>query len=277
MGLEVLDAVDMGGTWTVTRDGDTEPPAPPKPDASTTSSKLAERPPATPVPAHPPNPVAPAPSTELVAPPPRPTTAARSPGSGRDGGGRWLIAAAIVVGLAVAVPLAVGAGTLAYRVTNAPPPLVGSAPPVPRAGSTSGIYLADASSTRIEAAAGSRGLQCGTPPQSVGMGATGLERVCQRVSGRRVVTVAMAGRDSGHLVAVTAGVGGEPPDEPADLALLTAIIDATVAGRDDAAADEWLSAHFDQSGDSQSVVNGVLLRLTVHDPVRTLAIVRAPG
>jgi hypothetical protein len=260
MGLEVLDAVDAGGTWTVPGHGDTAPPAPPKPAAPTTSSMLAERP-ARPMPA--PNPVAPVPPVVVA----RPPAAADPVGSGRPGGGRWLIAAAIVVGLAVAVPLAVGAGTFAYRVTNAP---------MPRAGSAPSRYLADASSTRVEAAAVSRGLQCGTPPQDVGLG-TALVRVCQRVSGRRVASVAMGGRDPGHLIVVTASVGGEPADEPTDLALLQAIVDTTVARRDAAADNAWLSAHFDQSGDSQTIANGVLLRLTVHDPVRSLAIVRAPG
>ena len=84
----------------------------------------------------------------------------------------------------------------------------------------------------------------------------------------------MVGNDSGHLVAVS-GVSGEPADEPTALAFLQAIIDATVARRDAGADDAWLSAHFDQSGDSQTVVNGVSLRLTVHDPVRSLVIVPA--
>jgi hypothetical protein len=190
-------------------------------------------------------------------------------GTGRSGGGRWLIAAVIVAGVAVAVPLAIAAGAFAYRVTNAP---------VARAGSAPVRYLADASSRRIEAAAVSRGLRCATPPQSVG--GTAPVRICQRApgvgaaSGVGAATVAMVGNDSGHLVAVS-GVSGEPADEPTALAFLQAIIDATVARRDAGADDAWLSAHFDQSGDSQTVVNGVSLRLTVHDPVRSLVIVPA--
>jgi hypothetical protein len=252
MGLEVLEAVDVGGTWTVTGEDDAPRPPPPKPAAPTTSSELAERPPMpAPAPAPPPNPVRATPPSKVAAPP---------------GSGRWLIAGAIVAGVALAVPLAVAAGTFVYRVTNAP---------VPPAGTAHVRYLAGASSTRIEAAAASRGLRCGTPPQSVGSGGAAPVRVCQRVSGGRVASVAIA-TYAGHLVAVTAGVGGRPPDESNDLALLQAIIDATVARGDAGRDDAWLSAHFDQSGDSQTVVNGVMLRLMVRDAVRSFVIVPAP-
>src|SRR5215471_18472671 len=90
MGLDVLDAVDVGGTWTVTGDGDTAPPPSLEPTAPapTTSATLAERPP-TPMPAQP--------------PPPNPVTATLpSKPAAPSGTGRWLIAAAIVAGLALA-------------------------------------------------------------------------------------------------------------------------------------------------------------------------------
>lgn len=251
LGLEVLDAVDVGGTWTVAGDDDRQPP-PPEPAAPATSSTLAERPPAPmPAPASPPDPVRAKPASRAAAPP---------------GRGRWLIAAAIVAGVALAVPLAVAAGIFVYRVTNAP---------APSAGTAHVRFLADASSTRIEAAAMSRGLRCGTPTQSVGSGATAPVRVCQRASGGRVASVSVA-RFAGHVIAVTAGIGGRPADEPTDLALLRAITDATVARGDAARDDAWLSAHIDQSGDSQTVVDGVMLKLTVGESVRSFVIVPAP-
>jgi hypothetical protein len=84
--------------------------------------------------------------------------------------------------------------------------------------------------------------------------------------------------DSGHLLAVSTGLssaGAAPADEPTDLAFLQAITGATVARRDAAADDAWLRAHFDQTGDSQTVVNGVSMRLTVNDSFRSLVIMPA--
>src|SRR5262249_11798848 len=116
---------------------------------------------------------------------------------------------------------------------------------------------------------------CGTPQQSVSSTGTAPVRVCQRTAGGRVASVAIAGF-AGHVVAVSAGIGGGQPDEPADLALLRTIIGATVARGDAARDDAWLGAHFDQPGDSQTVVNGVMLRLTVRDSVRSFVLVPAP-
>jgi hypothetical protein len=260
MGLEVLEAVDVGGTWTVTGDGDAAPPPPPKPAEPPPSSKLAERPPAPmPAPPPPPNPVTPPAPVKATVPP---------TGSSPRRIGRWLIAAAFVAGVAVAVPLAVAAANFAHRVPNAPVPVV--------AGSVPARYLAGTSSARVEAAAVSRGLRCSTPPQSVGSSATTSVRVCQRVSGGWVASVAIAGQDASHLVAVTAGVSRGPAEEATDLALLEAIVDAAVARRSAAADDTWLSAHFDRAGDNQTVVNGVLLRLMVQDTIRSLVIIPAP-
>jgi hypothetical protein len=185
---------------------------------------------------------------------------------GRPGSGRWLVAAVIVVGVAVTLPLAIAAGAVAYRLSRTP---------VPRAEPARGHYLADASSTRIEAAATSRGLRCGPPPLSIGFGGAPPVRVCQRASGVGVASVAVVEADSDHVAAVTADAGGGPADDPANLALLQAIIGAAVAGDDAAADDAWLTAHFDQSGMSQTVVNGVSLRLTVRGTFRSLVIVPA--
>ena len=257
MGQRVLDAVDVGGTWTVTGSAGTAPQPRPKPAAPTTSSRIAER-----TSAQRPNVVTPAPPSMSAVPQPR------SKPAWRAGSGRWLIAALIVAG--VAVPLAIGAGTFAYRIANAPVQRVGAAPV---------RYLAAANSTRIEAAAVSRGLRCATPPQTVG--GTAQVRICQRApglgaaSGVGVGSVAIVGNDSRHLLAVSAAISVGPANEPTDLALLQAIIDATVARRDAAADDAWLSAHFDQSGSSQTVANGVSLRLTVRDSFRSLVIVPA--
>lgn len=184
-------------------------------------------------------------------------SATASPGTGA----RWLVAAVIVMVVASSLPLALGAAVFAARaIHNAAP---GAAPPFRS-------YLMDASVTGIEAAARSHGLQCGTTV-SIGFGAS--VHVCQRMARGEVMSVHLIGPDASRVAVVSADVLGlRPADGPAALALFQAVVGAAVAGADASADAEWLSAHFDQVGTSQTSVDGVTLRLTATGSNRSLSV-----
>ena len=183
----------------------------------------------------------------------------RRPGTG----GRWLLAALIVVVVALTLPLGVTAVLLASRISHIPVPR-GSPPPMP--------YLADASETGIELAATSHGLRCQSA-RTIGFGHTPMIRDCQRMSDAGVMSVQTIGRDASHVSVVTATVvGPRPGDEAAGLALFQAVLTAAVAGVDGPADSAWLSTYFDEPGTSQTTVDGVTLRLLVSGPQRTLVV-----
>jgi hypothetical protein len=191
-----------------------------------------------------------------------------APSTGPGTGGPWLLVFLIVVAVAVSSSLGVGAVVIASRVGHIAPP--GPPPSTP--------YLPDASCTGIEAAATSHGLRCGAPQGPFGFGPVPTIRVCQRRSGTEVLTVQTIGPDAGHIGVVTASVlAPRPADGQAALALLEAVVSASVAGTDAASDTAWLSAHFDQSGTSETTVDGVMLRLTVTGPQRSLIVEPAPS
>jgi hypothetical protein len=167
---------------------------------------------------------------------PSPAEASRGPGTG----GRWLLAALIVVAVAVAVPIGATEVVIASRIGHLRLP-VGQPPPLPA--------LPDASQSGIELAATSRGFRCMTL-QSVDFGfPVPTVRVCRRMTGGEILTVQTIGSDPSHVSLVSANVVGlRPGDEAATLALF----------QDSA----WLSTNFDQAGTTETVVDGVTLRLT---------------
>ncbi|MBO0687528.1 MAG: hypothetical protein J2P45_30635 [Candidatus Dormibacteraeota bacterium] len=183
---------------------------------------------------------------------------------GRRGVPRWLIAAIVAVGLLVAAAPAVAAAVIANLSAHLPPP---SPPP--------GHYLAATSEGRIEQAATAQGLRCGSP-QSIRFGPAPESRDCERGSATGVVSVQTTFFDARHVVAINADAVGQ---ESASVAFLQSIIDATLPAGDAATADAWLRGHFDQSGTSSTVVNGVGLRLVASGPSRMLVITPAsdPG
>jgi hypothetical protein len=186
-----------------------------------------------------------------------------APSRGPGSGSRWLLAALIVLVLALTVPLGVTAVLVASRIGHVPQP-PGPPPSMP--------YLADASETGIELAATSHGLRCESPPM-VGFGRRPAIRACHGAAASEVMSVQTIGDDAGHVSVVSANVVGlRPGDEAAALALLQAVVSATVAGPDGAADSTWLSAHFDQAGTSRTTVDGVTLRLMVSGPQRTLIV-----
>ena len=174
----------------------------------------------------------------------------------------WLVVAAVVVIGATLMALVAVAAVVALRASRS------LAPP---AGPASGHYLAAASVSGIEGAATSHGLRCGTA-LAVGVGAPSIH-TCQGMSGGELRSVEMIGPDTGHVSVVTADVlRMRPADEPAALDLLQAVVAAAVPGEDAADAASWVRAHFDQQGPSQTVVDGVVLRLTVTSSVRSLVV-----
>jgi hypothetical protein len=172
-----------------------------------------------------------------------------------------LLVVLILLAVAVAVPLGVGAVLIASRVGHISPP--GPPPSMP--------YLPDASQTGIERAATLHGLRCGAPQAAFGFGPVTTIRVCRRTSATGMMFVQTIGPDASHIGVVTADtVATRPADEPAALALLQDVISASVASPDAAADSSWLSAHFHEPGTSETTVDGVTLRLRVSGLDRSL-------
>lgn len=187
--------------------------------------------------------------------------ASRGPGTG----GRWLIAAVIVIIAATAVPLALtAAAAIALRAGHVSPPR-GLPPP-------SAPYLADASETGIELAVTSQGLQCGTPPVHFGFGRTPTIRTCHRSIRGEVLTVDVIGSDDRVTVVHAGAVDLGPGDDSAALALFKAVVTAAVAGPDGAADAGWVTAHFGQPGTSRTTVGGVALQMTLNGSARSLIV-----
>jgi hypothetical protein len=83
----------------------------------------------------------------------------------------------------------------------------------------------------------------------------------------------MFGPDASHVAVVSAGVVGlRSEDRPTAIDLFQAVVSAAVAGPDASADTAWVRAHFDQTGTSQTTLNGVTLRLTVTGSTRSLGI-----
>lgn len=189
------------------------------------------------------------------------------PSGGTGTGGRWLLAALIVLAVVVTVPLGVTEVVIASRIGQFRPPSGPGGPP------PSTPYLADASETGIEVAATSHGLRCGSTPVVGPFGHPPRIRQCQRTSAGEVMFVQTIGGDADRVSVVSANVVDlRPGDEAAALGLLQAVVTAAVAGPDQAADSTWLSTHFDQTGTSQTTVDGVTLRLMVSGHGRTLVV-----
>jgi hypothetical protein len=163
--------------------------------------------------------------------------------------------------IASSLVLVVGAAVLVARTIHNVP-AVGTPP--------FRSYLADASMSGVEAAARSYALRCGTAA-SIGFGDS--IHACQRTSRGEVLSVSMFGPDASHVAVVSAGVVGlRSEDRPTAIDLFQAVVSAAVAGPDASADTAWVRAHFDQTGTSQTTLNGVTLRLTVTGSTRSLGI-----
>jgi len=178
--------------------------------------------------------------------------------------GRWLVAAAIVLVVASSLPAALYLAAFALRAAHPPPP-----GPFPTT-----HYLADTSVTGIEVVATSHGLQCSKAhPVSFGGRAPAIHDCHGSTSSSLGMFVETIGPDDSHVSVVSADVGGPAAgDRSAALDLLQAVVRAAVSGPDGPADAAWVSDHFDQSGTSQTVVDGVELRLMAHGPVRSLIV-----
>jgi hypothetical protein len=128
--------------------------------------------------------------------------------------------------------------------------------------------------TGIEVVATSHGLQCSKAhPVSFGGRAPAIHDCHGSTSNSLGMLVETIGPDDSHVGVVSVHVSGrDAADRSADLDLLQAVTRAAVAGPDGPADAAWVGDHFDQSGTSQTVVDGVELRLMVNGSIRSLSI-----
>lgn len=174
----------------------------------------------------------------------------------------WVITCAILVAVAVILPLA-AARPLLTSLGRASPP-------------RSTPYLAGASETGIERAAAAYGLQCPAAPGAANL-TQQVTRACEGRSATADTTVwTTIGPAASHVDKVVAHVGAvQPADKPAALALFQAIVIAALPGPDAAVAAAWVGEHFDREGINQTTVHGVTVVVLVEGSARSLDVVPA--